>query len=117
MLHHSKVKKLGRERKVRRALMRSLAHNLILEGKMITTEAKAKSLRPFIERLVTVAREDTVANRRLVSARLGNDARATSKLFVEIGPKYKDRPGGYVRIVRVGTRAGDGATKAFIGFV
>jgi len=97
--------------------MRSLAHNLILEEKMITTEAKAKSLRPYVERMVTTAKDDTVANRRLIRARLGNDAMATTKLFGDIGPRYKDRAGGYVRIVRVGMRAGDGATKAFIGFV
>jgi large subunit ribosomal protein L17 len=97
--------------------MRSLAHNLILEGKMITTEAKAKSLRPYIERLVTHAKEDTVAGRRLVSARLGNDTMATAKLFGEIGPRYKERAGGYVRIVKVGVRAGDAATRAYIGFV
>jgi large subunit ribosomal protein L17 len=117
MLHHSNIKKLGRERKVRRGLMRSLAHNLILEEKMITTEAKAKALRPFVERLVTIAKNDTVANKRLIAGRLGNDTQATTKLFAELGPRFKERPGGYVRIVKVGTRAGDGATKAFIGFV
>ena len=84
---------------------------------MITTEAKAKALRPFVERLVTIAKTDTVANKRLVAGRLGNDTQATTKLFSELGPRFKERPGGYVRIVKVGTRAGDGATKAFIGFV
>ncbi len=117
MRHHDTVRKFGRERKVRRALMRSLAHNLILEEKMITTEAKAKSLRPFVERMVTTAKEDSVANRRLIASRLGNDEVATAKLFSEIGPRYKERAGGYVRIVRVGTRQGDGAVQAYIGFV
>jgi large subunit ribosomal protein L17 len=102
---------------VRRALMRSLAHNLILEEKIITTEAKAKSLRPYVERMVTQAKSDTVANRRLIAARLGNDTNATKKLFTDISPRYKERKGGYLRIVRVGQRAGDGAVKAFIGFV
>lgn len=97
--------------------MRSLAHNLILEEKIITTEAKAKSLRPYVEKLVTHAKKDTVAGRRLITARLGNDDEASAKLFNEIGPRYKDRNGGYVRIVRVGQRAGDGAIQAYIGFV
>jgi len=97
--------------------MRSLAHNLILEEKIITTEAKAKSLRPYVERLVTHAKVDTVANRRLVASKLGNDTQATAKLFSKIGPQFKDRAGGYTRIVRVGVRDGDGAIKAFIGFV
>ena len=117
MRHHDSIRKFGRERKVRTALMRSLAHNLILEGKMITTEAKAKSIRPYVERLVTHAKQDTVAGRRLVAARLGNDVAATEKLFKEIAPQYKDRNGGYLRIVKVGVRAGDAARKAYIGFV
>lgn len=117
MRHHDRNRKFGRKTDQRRALLRSLAHNLILEGKIITTEAKAKSLRPYVERMVTHAKTDTVAKRRLIAARLGNDATATAKLFKEIGPRYKERNGGYIRIVRVGQRAGDGAIKAFIGFV
>lgn len=117
MQHHNKNRKFGRERKVRTGLMRSLAHNLILEEKIITTEAKAKSLRPYIERLVTHAKIDTVASRRLIAARLGNDAAAVKKLFGDIGPRYVERQGGYTRIVRVGVRQGDAAVQAFIGFV
>jgi len=117
MRHHDNKRKFGRERKVRVALMRSLAHNLILHEKIITTEAKAKSLRPYVEKLVTQAKEDSVASRRLISSRLGNDKMATKKLFEEIGPRYAKRPGGYTRIVRVGVRPGDAATRAYIGFV
>ncbi len=117
MRHHDHNRKFGRERKVRTALLRSLAHNLILEEKMITTEAKAKEIRPYVEKLVTHAKTDTVANRRLVESRLGNDKDATAKLFATIGPRYAERAGGYLRIVRVGIRPGDAATKAFIGFV
>ena len=117
MLHHQKSKKLGRVRNVRTGLYRSLAHNLILEEKMLTTEAKAKALRPYVEKLVTRAKEDTVANRRHVYSFLGNDDAATTKLFAELGPRYKDRPGGYTRIVKVAVRKGDAATKVFIGFV
>ena len=89
----------------------------ILEGKIITTEAKAKSLRPYVEKMVTHVKTDSVAGRRLISSRLGNDTDATQKLFTEIGPRYKERNGGYLRIVRVGQRAGDGAIQAYIGFV
>ncbi len=117
MRHHDNNRKFGRKRKVRTAFMRSLARNLILNEKIITTEARAKSLRPYIEKLITHAREDTVAKRRLVSATLGNDTEATKKLFAEIGPRYKERNGGYTRIVKVGVRQGDAAVKAFIGFV
>ncbi len=117
MLHHNKTRKFGRKRNVRTALMRSLAHNLILEEKIITTEAKAKSLRPYVEKLVTHAKTDSVAKRRLVEAQLGNDVAATKKLFTTLGPRYAERNGGYTRIVKVGVRSGDAAVKAYIGFV
>jgi large subunit ribosomal protein L17 len=117
MRHHDNKRKFGRKRKVRTALMRSLARNLILEERIVTTEAKAKSLRPFIEKLVTHAKTDTVAKRRLVESRLGNDPEATKKLFSTIGPRFKERDGGYTRIVRVGVRKGDAAVEAHIGFV
>jgi len=117
MLHHKKTRKFGRERKVRVGFMRSLAHNLILEEKIITTEARAKSLRPYVEKLVTHAKTDSVAKRRFVLSQLGNDDEATKKLFATLGPRYSDRKGGYTRIVRVGIRQGDAAVKAYIGFV
>jgi large subunit ribosomal protein L17 len=117
MRHHDNNRKFGRERKVRTALMRSLARNFILEEKMITTEAKAKSLRPMVEKLITHAKTDSVQKRRFVYARLGNDDRATQKLFTEIAPRYKERAGGYVRIVKVGVRSGDASVQAFIGLV
>lgn len=102
---------------MRTAFLRSLAHNLILAGEIITTEARAKSLRPFVERLVTHAKHDTVASRRLVAGKLGNDAAATAKLFTTIAPRYAERSGGYTRIVRVGVRPGDAAVRTYIGFV
>lgn len=117
MRHHDNIRKFGRVRKVRVALMRSLAHNLILEEKIITTEAKAKSLRPYVEKLITHAKTDSVAKRRLVASRLGNDTMATKKLFDTLGPRFAKCEGGYTRIVRVGVRKGDGAVKAYIGFV
>ena len=117
MRHHDTVRKFGRERKVRTAFMRSLAHNLILSERIVTTEARAKSLRPFVERLITHAKQDTVANRRLVARKLGNDTVAMTKLFSTIAPRYATRAGGYTRIVRVGVRTGDAAVQAYIGFV
>ncbi len=117
MRHHNKNRKFGRVRKVRTGLMRSLAHNLILNGAITTTEAKAKALRPFVERLVTHAKEDTVAKRRHVASILGNDDAAVKELFGTIAPKYTERQGGYTRIVRTAVRQGDSATVARIMFV
>ncbi|XKT75018.1 MAG: 50S ribosomal protein L17 [Patescibacteria group bacterium UBA2103] len=107
----------GRVRKVRTGLMRSLARALVLEEAIETTEAKAKSLRPYVEKLVTRAKEDTVANRRLIMARLGNDKETTDKLFAVLGPKYKDQAGGYTRIVKSPRVLEDGRKVAYISFV
>lgn len=117
MKKHDRNRKFGREQGPRRALLRSLARSLVLHEHITTTEARAKELRPFIERIVTHARTDTVANRRLVSARLGNSPETTAKLFATLGPRYKERHGGYTRIVRIGRRPGDASMKAYIGFV
>ena len=97
--------------------MESLASNLIVRGKIRTTEAKAKELRPFIEKLVTRAKVDTVANRRLVSARIGNKVAETKKLFEKIAVNYTDRKGGYTRILKLNPRKSDGAQMAVIEFV
>jgi large subunit ribosomal protein L17 len=107
----------GRVKKVRTGLMRSLARGLILNESIETTEAKAKSLRPYVEKLVTRAGEDTVANRRVVAARLGNDMEITNKLFADLGPKYKDQAGGYTRIVKSPRVLEDGRKVAYISFV
>lgn len=102
MKHHKQGRKLGRVKKVRVALLRSLARALILNGKMTTSIAKAREVRPFVEKLITLAGKGTLASQRLVASRLGNDKEATSKLTKEIAPKYKDRPGGYTRITKLG---------------
>jgi large subunit ribosomal protein L17 len=103
----------------RTALLRSLARSLILHETISTTEAKARELRPVIEKLVSHARVDSVANRRLVSARLGGDDEATKKIFSEIAPRYATRAGGYTRIVKrpVSITANDGRKNAYIAFV
>jgi large subunit ribosomal protein L17 len=96
--------------------MRSLARNLIRDNQIHTTFAKAKALRPIVEKLVTKAKSDTVASRRLVVSRI-QGATEAKKLFETIAPKYKTRPGGYTRIVRTPNRDLDGAEMAIIEFV
>ncbi len=108
MRHHNSIKKFGRQAGERQALMRSLVVSLIEHGKITTTETKAKSLRPAIEKMVTRAREASIADVRLIKARLGNNGTATDKLVKEIGPKYKGQNGGYTRITKLGARSGSG---------
>jgi large subunit ribosomal protein L17 len=119
MRHHDKKSRtFGRPANQRGALMRSLARSLVMHERISTTEAKAKELRPFVEKLVTRAKVDTVANRRLVSARMGGDDAVVKKLFTAVGPRYKERAGGYVRIVKRAARGANDARKlAFIAFV
>ncbi|HVB20121.1 MAG TPA: 50S ribosomal protein L17 [Candidatus Paceibacterota bacterium] len=106
-----------RETNQRRALMKSLARSLILEERISTTEAKAKALRPFVERLVTYAKSNTLADRRLAKARLNSDE-AVQKLFATIGPRYAGRIGGCIRIVKRAARGSNDARKlAYIAFV
>lgn len=116
MRHQNRNRKFGRETNQRNALMKSLANNLILSGKITTTEPKAKSLRPFAEKLVTTGKVGTLATRRLLSSRIG-DPIAVKKLVEEISPKFKERAGGYTRITKLPRRAGDGAPMATIEFV
>lgn len=109
-------RKFGRNRNQRVALFKGLAVSLILHERVTTTEAKAKTIRPIVEKLVTLSREDTEHHRRLVMARLGSEA-ATRKLFEVIGPRYDGQPGGYTRILKVGVRRGDAAPISLIEFV
>jgi len=119
MRHHNKNRKFGRKKNVRQALIRSLAISLIRYGRITTTEAKAKELRPFIEKLVTKARVagDNLSVRRSIISNLINRNEETKKLIQEIAPKYKDRNGGYTRILKLPQRQGDAARMAFIEFV
>ncbi|NBV77104.1 50S ribosomal protein L17 [bacterium] len=102
MKHHRKNRKFGREKNQRTALLRSLARSLVLHGAITTTEAKAKELRPFIERLVTTAKSGTLASRRSITERLGNQGEATQKLMADIAPRFSTRSGGYTRITKLG---------------
>ena len=116
MKHQSGIRKLGRERNARKALLRSLAVNLIRDSRITTTEAKAKELRPFIERFITYAKSDKLSARRLVSAKLGGVNKG-EKLFTLIGPKFKDRQGGSTRIIKLTPRKNDQSSMALIEFV
>jgi large subunit ribosomal protein L17 len=116
MLHRNATKKLGRVRRQRLALMRSLARSLIIHERIETTEAKAKALRPFIEKLVTRALKDSLATRRILVARLDGE-REAMKLINDIAPKYEKRNGGYTRISKVNAHAADGRDVAVIEFV
>lgn len=117
-MRHSKHKnKLGVVGSHRKSLLRNLAAELIDHKKIKTTQAKCKALRPFVEKLVTLAKEDTVFNRRLAFAKL-NDKSAVKQLFDEVAPRFKSRPGGYTRILKLADgRVGDGARMGFITFV
>ncbi|MDB5259540.1 MAG: ribosomal protein [Candidatus Taylorbacteria bacterium] len=116
MRHHSSIRKFGREKDQRNALMKSLARNLVLHEQIITTLPKAKSLRPIIEKLITKAKTGTLASRRLVNARIGGE-KETKILFDTIAPKYATRNGGYTRIVKLPRRQLDAAPMAVIQFV
>ncbi len=117
MRHGNSKRKFGREKNQRNALMNSLALNLIVRGKIKTTEPKAKELRPFIEKLVTQAKKGDLATRRIVIAKLSNRSPEVKKLFDVIAPKYKDVKGGYTRVLKLGARKSDGAKMAVIEFV
>lgn len=101
---------------MRKALMKSLASALIERGKIKTTEAKAKELRPYVEKLVTRAKNDDLASRRILESRTGSP-RLVKLLTDSIAPKYKDRSGGYTRIVKLVPRASDASKMAIIEFV
>ena len=116
MRHHSSNRKFGREMNQRDALLRSLCRNLINEGKITTTLAKAKSLRPFVEKLVTKAKVGTIASRRLLISRMHGEKEAKI-LMDDLAKKYKDRNGGYTRIVKIQSRKLDAAPMAMIEFV
>src|SRR5215213_1037721 len=111
MRHRKAGRQLRRTSEQRLALLRNLAQSLLQHGAIETTEAKAKELRPFVEKLITKARSGTLHDRRLAGRHVQQRAIA-DKLFQDIGPKYVTRPGGYTRILKTGHRKGDGAEMA-----
>jgi len=117
MRHANNRRTLSRTRSQRTSLLRGLAVSLIRDGQIKTTLAKAKELQPDIEKLVTQAKKDSIQARRLVSSRLGEPQDKTlQKLFSDIAPKFKERNGGYTRIVKLG-RTSPGREEAIISFV
>ena len=116
MRHRKAGRQLRRTSEQKLALMRNLASSLIEHGAIETTEAKAKELRPFVEKLITKAKTGTLHARRLAVRHIHKRA-AADKLFQEIGPKYATRNGGYTRILKTGHRKGDGADMARIELI
>ena len=116
MRHRKSGRKLGRTSAHQRAMFRNMSASLIRHEAIKTTVAKAKELRRVVEPLITLAKRDSVAHRRLAFARL-RDRPTVSKLFAEIGPRYRERPGGYTRILKCGFRPGDNAPMAFVELV
>ena len=116
MRHRKAGRKLNRNSSHRRAMFKNMTSSLIHHELIKTTLPKAKELRRVAEPLITMAKEDTVARRRLAFARL-RDKEAVGKLFQELGPRYATRPGGYLRILKCGHRAGDKAPMAYVELV
>ena len=116
MRHRKKGRKLNRNSPQRNSLKKSLAISIIEHESVRTTLAKAKEIRGFLEPLVTLAKENTIANQRLAYSKL-RSKEAVAKLFDELGPRYKDRPGGYLRVIKSGLRNGDKAPSAQVEFV
>ena len=113
MRHQKSGRTLGRKSSHRKAMYRNMAVSLIQHETIRTTLPKAKELRRVVEPLITLAKEDGVANRRLAFDRL-RDKQSVGKLFAELGPRFKTRPGGYLRILKVGHRPGDAAPMAIV---
>lgn len=110
------TRKLGRTTAQRTAMLRAMVTFLLEKGKIETTVTRAKEVSSMAEKMITIAKEDTLANKRLVMKFVTKED-VTKKLFAEIGPKYKDRNGGYTRITKIGPRRGDGAEMAIIELV
>ncbi|TQV74776.1 50S ribosomal protein L17 [Aliikangiella marina] len=116
MRHRHSGRQLNRNSSHRQAMFRNMSVSLIEHELIKTTVAKAKELRRVVEPLITLAKEDSVANRRLAFSRTRSKA-AVGKLFDELGPRYQERPGGYLRIIKAGFRAGDKAPIAYVELV
>ena len=116
MRHRKSGKQLNRNASHRQAMFKNMACSLVEHEVINTTVPKAKELRRFAEPLITLAKQDSVANRRLAFARTGNKD-VVGKLFSDLGPRFPDRPGGYTRIPKAGFRAGDAAPMAYVELV
>ena len=117
MRHHNNVRKFGRNKNQRRALLKGLALSLIKKESITTTEAKAKELRPYVEKMITQAKAGGAHNRRLLNAKLMNHDNDVQKLMGPLAERFSSRTGGYTRIVKLPARNSDGASIAVIAFV
>lgn len=117
MKHHKKGRTLGRKKTQRVALLRSLARSLVLHEGITTTVARAKELRPYVERLISQAKKNDVTSRRAIASTLGGSASTVKKLHETIAPRYAKRVGGYIRITRVGRTGNRAMESARIEFV
>ena len=115
MLHGNKKKQFGRERHQRNALIKSLAVSLIKHEKMTTTETKAKYMKTFVEKLITKGKDGSLNSLRILAGKIGSPSAV--KIIKVLAPKYKDRKGGYTRVIKIKTRLSDGANMAQIEFV
>lgn len=116
MRHRKSGRQLNRNSSHRKAMFKNMSSSLIEHELIKTTLAKAKELRRVVEPLITIAKVDSVANRRLIFSRLRNDD-SVKKLFETLGPRFKERPGGYLRIIKCGFREGDKAPVAYVELV
>ncbi len=116
MKHQIAGRKLGRPIGHRLALYRNLVADLFRHGKLVTTEAKAREIRGMAEKIITLGKENSLASRRRALAFI-TDKNVVDKVFADIAPRYKDRPGGYTRLVKIGPRPGDGAPTAKLELV
>jgi large subunit ribosomal protein L17 len=116
MRHLVKKKKLGRNTAQRRALLRNLVTSFLEKERMRTTLAKAKAAKPLAEKMITLAKKDTLHAKRQALSYIYKKP-VVKKLFEELGPRFSERPGGYTRIVKIGSRAGDGAEMAILELV
>lgn len=115
MRHRKRGRKITKSKSQRKALLCSLASSLVIKEKIIITETKAKELRYIVETAITRAKRDTIANRRLLAKDFSSEV--VKKVFQELGPRYKDRTGGYTRISKIGPRKDDGAKMAVIELI
>jgi large subunit ribosomal protein L17 len=117
MRHRKAGFKLGRNTSHRRALLRNLVTSILMEDRVVTTVTKAKAVRPHVEKMITLGKRGDLHARRQALSTLSQDKFAVHKLFVELAPRYQERPGGYTRILKLGPRRSDATEMVFIELV
>ena len=110
-------RKLGRETRIRRSILAGLTKDVIMHESIMTTEARAKEVRKFVDKMITYGKRGTLVSRRKALAFLHNDKEVTNKIFNELAPRYKDRNGGYTKIIKINERRGDDALQVRLELV